>query len=152
MASRISSKDWLKENSGGSAKRRLSSRSKTTLSKHLCKQAATVTTVKAFVEEVRSSHKGNDCIFVPGAIEGRPATVSFCGRTISAARYMALLCLGTPKHDGIEARHLCGNGHLSCVHPEHVVWGSREENISDMVKHRAAETVQDRINAVSGRL
>jgi hypothetical protein len=32
---------------------------------------------------------------------------------------------------GLEARHLCNNGHLACANPYHVIPGTRAENISD---------------------
>lgn len=106
--------------------------------------------IKSFVERNRE-HTGNDCLFVPGADGCRPAQVKFCGRGISAARYMALLTYGTPKSEGMHVRHLCGNGHLSFVNPVHLAWGSPGDNQSDANKHRAIgpdATTQDKINAV----
>jgi hypothetical protein len=38
----------------------------------------------------------------------------------------------TPDH---VARHLCGNGHLGCVNPKHLVWGTMKENNADMMIH-----------------
>lgn len=102
----------------------------------------------AFVERHRD-HKSHDCLFVPAAAKDVPAQVDFGGRNIRAARYMLLLTKGTPPEADMECRHLCGNGHLSCVNPAHLAWGTRGDNISDMGKHRAAgDNVQDRINAI----
>ena len=39
----------------------------------------------------------------------------------------------TPKS---EVLHSCGNGHLGCVNPQHLRWGSRKENVFDEIKHR----------------
>lgn len=106
-------------------------------------------TVRQFVEDHRG-HNGHDCIFVPAAQKDVPASVTFCGNQISAARYMCLLTHGAPKYEGAVTRHLCGNGHLSCVNPNHVVWGDTSDNVSDMVRHKkAGENIQDRIQAVS---
>ena len=38
----------------------------------------------------------------------------------------------TPEH---QALHLCGNGHLACVSPLHLYWGTHKENMQDMVNH-----------------
>lgn len=105
-------------------------------------------TIKVFVEANRNS-KSCDCIFVPAAQEGTPARIEFLGRNITAARYMLLLTQGAPESECMLTRHLCGNGHLSCVNPNHLAWGLTFDNASDASKHRAAgENVQDRIHAI----
>lgn len=109
-----------------------------------------LSSVKSFVEYHRGT-QSHDCIFVPVAIQGRAAAVTFCGRKMSASRYACLLQHGAPKSDGLHARHLCGNGHLNCINPHHLVWGSPGDNIADANKHRALgddATVQDKINAI----
>ena len=99
--------------------------------------------------EVNQLCSKSGCIFIPGAQRDVPASVVFCGNNISAARYMLLLTQGAPKSTGMVARHLCGNGHLSCVNPNHLAWGSQSDNISDASKHRiAGDHYQDRINAI----
>lgn len=104
-----------------------------------------------FVKRHRE-YQGDDCLFVPGAQDGVPAGVSYLGNRMSAARYMCLLAYGTPKSDGMVVRHLCGNGHLSCINPKHLAWGTDADNISDMALHRkAGDDVQDRISAVVDR-
>lgn len=35
--------------------------------------------------------------------------------------------------EGHVARHLCNQGHLGCVNPSHLVWGTRSENYMDSV-------------------
>jgi hypothetical protein len=143
---------WVKENSGLKSDRMAHwgkpRPPKTELAAYLRRSARTGQTVKQFVEGAKSVRQP-DCIFVPGAINGRPKTVRFLGRTISAARYMALLTLGAPRHDDAVVRHLCGNGHLSCVNPDHLEWGSAADNIGDMSKHRGRNTAQERIFAIS---
>jgi hypothetical protein len=105
-------------------------------------------TIKAFVEANRD-FDGHDCLFVPAAMKNRPAALSFCGKNISAAKYMLLLKTGAPKHEGMVTRHVCGNGHLSCVNPNHLAWGTVGDNVGDAGKHRAAgDNVQDRINSI----
>ncbi|NKX40333.1 hypothetical protein HGG71_02495, partial [Rhodobacteraceae bacterium R_SAG2] len=94
----------------------------------------------------------SDCLFVPAAQKNVPSRLDFCGNSITAARYMCLLANGTPPTDGMVVRHLCGNGHLSCVNPAHLAWGTQGQNIADATKHRAIgddATEHDRLNAVT---
>lgn len=52
-----------------------------------------------------------------------------------AHRYMCELVNGpppTPKH---EAAHSCGQGHMGCVHPNHLSWKSVAENVQDSWDH-----------------
>lgn len=123
---------------------------KADLGMHLAKRQKYGPTNKEFVEANRHA-KAAECIFVPKAVKGRPATVTFCGKAIAAARYMALLTFGAPRQTGAVVRHLCGNGHLSCINPKHLEWGSEANNIADAAKHRGCETVQDKIHATAGR-
>jgi hypothetical protein len=105
--------------------------------------------IRAFVERHRHAVE-HDCIFVPAALKGAPASLAFCDKVITASKYMLLLTQGTAKFDGAHARHLCGNGHMSCVNPAHLTWGTAGDNLSDAGRHRAAgDNVQDRINSVT---
>ena len=40
-----------------------------------------------------------------------------------------------PRPDGMEARHLCGRGHLGCFNPAHLEWGTRQANVADKLVH-----------------
>jgi hypothetical protein len=42
---------------------------------------------------------------------------------------------GPPPTAAYEAAHLCGNGHLACVNPRHVVWKTRADNHADKLIH-----------------
>lgn len=76
------------------------------------------------------------CLLMPGMIEGFPASVSVNGVAMPAARYMCMLAHGKPESQDMVARHLCGNGHWSCVNPKHLAWGSEIENARDRALHR----------------
>lgn len=163
MAKSTITSNWMKENnfswadkpksptSGKKAKYRASrhirlGRGKVALSRYKDRG-----TIKSFVEAHRYS-KMDDCIFVSHAQKDVPASVSFCGRKITAARYALLLKDGAPKYEGAVARHLCGNGHLSCINPNHLAWGDVSDNVSDDQRHRALSdgaTIQDRVESVT---
>lgn len=118
-------------------------------SKNLGHNIGNWASVKDFVDAHRH-HSDEQCVCVPAAIEGVPARVKFLGKTIPASRYMCILTHGAPKYEGAVARHLCGNGHLSCVNPKHIVWGDGGDNQSDANRHRAVgDNTQDRINSVT---
>lgn len=80
---------------------------------------------------------GDMCLFVPFAKAGSPVTVSVGGKQEPAARYVCRVVNGNPEDEAHVARHLCGNGHLSCINPKHLVWGTHETNAADKALHRA---------------
>lgn len=156
MARKTIAQEWIEENrevsrSGSKIDWRQRKLPKTDLAKHLRNKAREDFTIKGFVEHHRS-HRSAECLFVPGAITGRPSRVTYLGKGMTASRYMTLLTHGTPKNAGAVSRHLCGNGHLSCVNPEHLVWGSEADNRADAAKHQHAKTPQEKIYSTSGRL
>jgi len=144
---------WLRKNSPGTKRKRARGPKKNGYRHprdHIMGQFCPVS-IKEFVHEYRH-FSGCECLLVPGAKPGVPAKVSFCGRQIAASRYMALLTHGAPKSEEEVARHLCGNGHLSCVNPSHLSWGSLGQNLADANRHRALgddATEQDKIHAVT---
>jgi len=48
-----------------------------------------------------------------------------------------LICAAVngPAPEGQETAHLCGNGHLGCVNPAHLVWKTRADNLADRLVH-----------------
>lgn len=81
-------------------------------------------------------HRQTDqCSFVVGARPGMPASVVHGYTLMPAARYACILAHGLPKDESLVARHLCGNGHLSCVNPRHLAWGTYEDNTNDAALH-----------------
>ncbi len=75
------------------------------------------------------------CIFVPLAREWQPASVNVDGVSMSAARYVCIEAYGAPKEKDHVARHLCGNGHMSCINPNHLAWGTQQQNANDRSLH-----------------
>lgn len=45
------------------------------------------------------------------------------------------------------ARHLCGKGHLGCVNPKHLVWGTMKENSEDSIRHGTTHRGEDKVRA-----
>lgn len=81
------------------------------------------------------SHQGDECLPWPFATDGKGyGTMGHKGKQMWAHRFMCILAHGeppTPKH---HAAHECGNGHLGCVNPRHLVWKTPRENHMDGAK------------------
>lgn len=57
------------------------------------------------------------------------------GRMYRAHRWMCEQTHGAPPSKGHYAAHSCGNGHLGCVHPQHLSWKTPTENACDAIRH-----------------
>lgn len=89
-----------------------------------------------FVKEAASRLDVEECILWPYGknSEGR-GRVNIAGKSINADVAVLREARGekpTPKH---ECCHSCGNGHLGCVNPSHLYWGTRKENVADAIAH-----------------
>lgn len=57
------------------------------------------------------------------------------GKNIFVHRLSCELTFGPEPEGKPWVRHICGNGHLGCFNPKHVVWGTYQENSDDRVVH-----------------
>ncbi len=78
----------------------------------------------------------DECIPWPfGGTKDGYGRINVDGTTIGAHVHVTTLAHGpkpTPKH---ECCHSCGNGHLGCVNPRHLYWGTRSDNVQDALRH-----------------
>lgn len=82
-------------------------------------------------------HEGQDCVPWPyGRISGY-GSVYYEGRNQITSRLMCRLAHGEPPHEGMDAAHSCGNGHLGCVNPNHLRWATRAENAIEAIEHKS---------------
>jgi hypothetical protein len=81
-------------------------------------------------------HTGDDCLTWPFSRQwdGR-GQIKWQGKMSKAHRQMCILAHGEPPEGKPEATHSCGNGHLGCVNPKHLRWGSDKDNKADMLVH-----------------
>jgi hypothetical protein len=82
------------------------------------------------------NHVGDACLLMPFAGKTVRSTVYHRGRASQASRVMCIIAHGEPPAPDHVARHLCGNGHLSCVNPAHLAWGTPEQNVRDDAAHK----------------
>ena len=95
-----------------------------------------------FVREAAASVDATECINWPYGknAEGR-GRVNIGGNPMNADVAVLTFAKGkkpTPKH---ECCHSCGNGHLGCVNPSHMYWGTRKENVADAIAHGTSYTL-----------
>jgi len=95
-----------------------------------------------FVSDTAKRQGVDECITWPFGrnSEGR-GRVRISGKSVNADVAVLTAAKGekpTPKH---ECCHSCGNGHLGCVNPSHMYWGTRKENVADAIAHGTSFTL-----------
>lgn len=85
--------------------------------------------------ETAAACEGDDCLIWPFSRVHGYARYSLGGRGSSACRLLCALVHGEPPTPDHEAAHECGNGHLGCVNPRHLVWKTNPQNVEDKYRH-----------------
>lgn len=70
------------------------------------------------------------------------------GVQIFAHRWMCAQKRGAAPFDGALAIHSCGNGHKGCVNPNHLRWGTYQDNSNDRVTHGGSGKGETNPNAL----
>lgn len=94
---------------------------------------------RRFVEEAAMSDS-RDCIFFPRSpgVTGH-VRLNVNGSHVGAHAYAAELRHGRKPTADHEACHTCGRGADGCVNGNHLYWGTRKQNVADMVAHGTAK-------------
>lgn len=84
-----------------------------------------------------ANHTGQNCLKYPFPICEKVGYAMFGlnGKHLYAHRFMCELKNGPPPSPRAEAAHTCGNAHMGCVNPNHLVWKTRKGNAQDRLKH-----------------
>lgn len=92
---------------------------------------------KDFFDSIVASYHGQDCLIWPYARQRGHACIKKPGVDNKITRVCTILCERQygPKPDGMEVRHLCGQGAYGCVNQDHVVWGTHVDNCLDRTTH-----------------
>lgn len=81
-------------------------------------------------------HVGEECLIWPfGRGAGNRGVMWQNGRQVFVHRAVCERTNGPAPTDRHHAAHLCGNGHLSCVNPKHLVWATAAENEAHKLDH-----------------
>ena len=90
-----------------------------------------------FIRELLQSGPQAGCVTWPHGRDGqgyaRAVVAGFSTRL--SHRIICELHHGKPPFEGAVAMHSCGNGHLGCVNPAHLSWGSVAQNNADKELH-----------------
>lgn len=82
------------------------------------------------------SHQGETCLIWPFSRDHRGyGRATMDGVSHTASRIMCELAHGAPPEPDLQAAHNCGNGHLGCVHPQHLRWDTVTGNHADKIAH-----------------
>lgn len=89
-----------------------------------------------FIETVALPYDGQDCLIWPFS-RGTAGygQIGVKRKPIGAHRIVCELFHGQPQSEELFAIHSCGNGHLGCVNPRHLRWGTSSDNALDAVAH-----------------
>lgn len=90
---------------------------------------------RRFITETALIYDKEDCLIWPFTKTKGYGWVQWEGKSSYAHRVVCLLAHGEPEFTGAVARHSCGNGHLACVNPKHLSWGTYKDNSDDCAKH-----------------
>lgn len=97
-----------------------------------------------WIEQVALHHSTEECLLWPFAyMSNKYGTVRYNGKKYVASNLVCELAHGKPEQDDPEACHSCRNP--PCVNPRHLRWGTRQDNVDDMLIHgsrRRGETHQ----------
>lgn len=80
-------------------------------------------------------YDGDECLSYPFAKSNGYGAILIDGTREGVHAIVCTIHNGARPSEKHEVRHLCGNGHLGCVTPKHLKWGTRHENIMDKVVH-----------------
>ncbi len=81
------------------------------------------------------NYQGDDCLIWPFSLVNGYGALGVDGDHYYAHVLMCELVNGPAPPDKPITRHTCGNGHLACVHPQHVKWGTYSRNQLDRAIH-----------------
>lgn len=82
-------------------------------------------------------HGGGDRPAISMRVPNKPSPVNR-----NAARIMCEVFHGPPPTPQHEASHLCGSDNWLCVHPWHLIWETRSENMKRMYADRRREVLE----------
>lgn len=90
---------------------------------------------REFIEQAVKSET-DECILWPLGTNGQGyGLITFDGKHHAAHRLVCKLAHGQPPSPDLFALHSCGNGHLGCINPRHLRWGTAKENTADRELH-----------------
>lgn len=82
------------------------------------------------------NYEGDDCLPWPfGKLLNGRGQIEIDGKSTLAHRVMCRKKRGDPPDESFHAAHSCGNGHLACINPNHLLWKTPVQNEADKRVH-----------------
>jgi HNH endonuclease len=83
------------------------------------------------------NHIGLNCLKYPFAVNKQTGYGQFGldGALLYAHQWMCQQRNGPAPSPEHEAAHTCGNGHMSCINPNHLEWKTHQQNAQDRLRH-----------------
>ena len=92
--------------------------------------------VPKWINEIAVPYTGDDCLVFPYSRDPFGyGKLNYKGRNIGAHVLVLTKIQGQKPSRKHECCHSCGNGHLGCVNPKHLYWGTRADNVQDALAH-----------------
>jgi hypothetical protein len=84
-----------------------------------------------------ANHDCDECLIWPfnRDSQGYPGGTTVNGKTVKVHRVMCEIVNGVPSPRDLQCCHVCGNGHLGCINPRHLRWGTALANSADKIRH-----------------
>jgi hypothetical protein len=102
----------------------------------------------AFLEDVALPFAGEECLTWPyGRSSGGYGAIKVDGMQCVVSRVICERIHGPAPSADHEAAHNCGNGHLGCVNPNHIVWKTSLANQKDRLIHGTDHRGEKHISA-----
>lgn len=93
--------------------------------------------LRKFVERAKQ-YEGDQCLLWPYGHNGEGYGLLRINKKSVLAHRMVCESVNGPAERGQLALHSCGNGHLGCVTPKHLRWGTVKENSADAARDGVA--------------
>ena len=101
---------------------------------NVVKQVPSGTCMRWIEEHV--DYSGDGCLIWPYSRRSTGyAQINIGNRPVPATRVMCAMVHGEPPAPNLDAAHSCGKGHTGCIHPKHLRWATRSENLLEKRLH-----------------
>lgn len=108
--------------------------------------------VRRWLDEVAIPYHGDDCLTFPYTRNHHGyGQVRVNHRAIGAHVYVLRATQGRKPTSKHECCHDCGMGHIGCVNPRHLYWGTRAQNIEDQFRHGVRQRSKKRQQEIEAR-
>lgn len=94
-----------------------------------------------YLIDVLNKEHNDECLIWPYKLDNKGyGQLNHEKKRISVHQFACEYVNGPMPTNMFLTRHLCGNGHLGCFNPKHLVWGTYSENTIDYIRDGSSKT------------